>query len=184
MLDDPDKALLDRFRSGDSGAFRVLVTRYQRPIYNAAFRVLGNGADASDVAQTVFLRVAERLDDYDPKFKFFSWIYRIAVNEAIDMLRRNQHEEPLDDEIDFAGPDHANPETQYGTAQLADRVQRALMTMKTEDRIVLTLRHFSELSYRQIAEVLGIEEKTVKSRVYDARQRLGLQLGEFKASLS
>jgi RNA polymerase sigma-70 factor, ECF subfamily len=78
---DDDKVLLERFRSGDRSAFTVLVMRYQKPIYNAAFWVLRKAEDASDVTQTVFLKVVERIDDYDPQYKFFSWLYRIAVNE-------------------------------------------------------------------------------------------------------
>ena len=88
MIDGTDHALLERYRRGDAAAFRALVVRYQRPVYNAAFGVLRNADDARDVAQTVFLRVAERADDYDPSHKFFSWIYRIAVNTCIDRRRK------------------------------------------------------------------------------------------------
>ena len=138
---------------GDREAFATLVVRYQRPIYNAAWWVLRNAEDASDVAQSVFLKVAERLDDYDPQYRFFSWIYRIAVNESLSMLRRNGHEEPLDDE-------------------LSARIRSAVMSMATNDRTVLMLRHFSELSYLEIGQILDLDEKTVKSRLFEARQRL------------
>ena len=84
MEKDDGEALVDGCRNGDRVAFATLVTRYQRPIYNAAYRVLGNAEDASEVAQIVFLRIVERLDDYDSQYKFFSWIYRIAINEAIE----------------------------------------------------------------------------------------------------
>ena len=84
-----DQALVERCRSGDRAAFTELVIRYQRPIYNAAFWMLRKAEDASDVTQEVFLKVAERLDEYDPQYKFFSWIYRIAVNESLNLLRRN-----------------------------------------------------------------------------------------------
>ena len=82
MDNDADLALVERCRRGDWSAFSELVVRYQRPIYNAAFWVLRRPEDAKDITQIVFLKVAERLDDYDPKFKFFSWIYRIAINES------------------------------------------------------------------------------------------------------
>jgi len=172
MIEDPDRALVDSCRRGDRAAFADLVNRYQRPIYNAAFRVVGNAEDASDVAQAVFLRVAERLHEYDAQYRFFSWIYRIAVNEAIDVLRRTRKEEPLKEEVELPGPERANPEWQYSNGQHAERVQRALMSMRFDDRMVLTLRHFSECSYREIGLVLDIEEKTVKSRLFEARQRL------------
>ena len=175
-----DDALVDGCRKGDRAAFGILVTRYQRPIYNAAFRVLGNADDASEVAQVVFLRIVERLDDYDSQYKFFSWIYRIAINEAIDLLRRNRREEPLDDEIELADATSPGPEERYRDRQLSERIQQALMKMKVEDRVVLTLRHFSDLSYREIAEVLGAEEKTVKSRIFEARQRMGELLADLR----
>src|SRR5690348_313825 len=104
---DDDMELLERHRRGDPKAFASLVARYEKPIYNAAFRVLGRAQDANDVAQEVFLRIFDRFDDYDPKHKFFSWIYRIAVNESIDMLRRTRREEPLEDDADFEAPDAA-----------------------------------------------------------------------------
>jgi len=176
-----DEALVKGCRNGDQAAFATLVTRYQRPIYNAAYRVLGNAEDAGEVAQSVFLRIVERLDDYDSQYRFFSWIYRIAINEAIDLLRRNRREEPLDDGIEVADTASAGPEQRYQDRELSERIQRALMSMKVEDRVVLTLRHFSEMSYRDIAEVLGAEEKTVKSRLFEARQRMGEMLVDLRA---
>ena len=182
MLKDDDQALVESCRKGDRAAFTILVTRYQRPIYNAAYRVLGNAEDASDIAQVVFLKIAERLHEYDPQYKFFSWIYRIAINESINLLRRNRREQPLDDEIDLPGPENAGPEWQYNNGQLSERVQRALMSMKIDDRVVLTLRHFSDCSYREIGQVLELEEKTVKSRLFEARQRLGELLKDLRAN--
>ena len=172
MDDDADRALVERFRNGDREAFTDLMVRYQRPIYNAAFWVLRKAEDANDVTQDVFLKVAERLDDYDPDYKFFSWIYRIAVNEALNLLRRNGREDALDDEIDIPAGESSNPERRAGEAELAKRIQGALMHMATNDRLVLTLRHFSECSYQEIAEILDVDEKTVKSRLFEARNRL------------
>jgi RNA polymerase sigma-70 factor, ECF subfamily len=175
-----DQALVDRYRNGDSEAFSDLVVRYQRPIYNAAFWLTRRAEDASDITQTVFLRVAERLDEYDPKYKFFSWIYRIAVNESLNLLRSNRREEALDDTIDIPDGDGANPEWQVGEAQVSRRIQNALMGMTTNDRTVLTLRHFSECSYQEIAQILDLDEKTVKSRLFEARHRLAVLLKDLR----
>ena len=172
MDDGADRVLVERYRAGDRTAFTELVIRYQRPIYNAAFWVLRNAEDANDIAQDVFLKVAERLDDYDPRYKFFSWIYRIAVNASLNMLRRNGREESLDDDAELAAADSANPERQLGDAQVAARVRSALMRLSTNDRMVLTLRHFSECSYEEIGEILDLDEKTVKSRLFEARRRM------------
>jgi len=169
---DADQALVERCKRGDWSAFTELVVRYQRPIYNAAFWMLRRSEDAKDITQTVFLKVAERLDEYDPKFKFFSWIYRIAVNESLNLLRRNSREEALDDEVELPGRDGDDPEQRANAAEVSRRIEGALMRMSTNDRMVLTLRHFSECSYQEIAEILNLDEKTVKSRLFEARQRL------------
>jgi RNA polymerase sigma-70 factor, ECF subfamily len=169
---DPDQALVARYRDGDRSALAELVRRYQRPIYNAAFWILRRPEDASDVTQDVFLAVASRIDEYDPRFKFFSWIYRIAVNASLNLLRRDGHEEALDDDAEFAADDSVDPQWQASAAQTARRIRSALLTMSTNDRAVLALRHFSECSYQEIAQILSIDEKTVKSRLFEARHRL------------
>ena len=180
MDNETDLELLERYRKGDREAFSDLVVRYQRPIYNAAFWVLRRAEDANDVTQTVFLRVAERLDEYDPKYKFFSWIYRIAVNESLNLLRRHRHEDELEDDVDIAGDESAGPERQASAAELARQLRNAMMTMATSDRLVLTLRHFSECSYEEMAQILEIDEKTVKSRLFEARRRLRGLLKDWK----
>lgn len=166
-----DPALVERYRTGDKAAFTELMVRYQRQIYNAAFWVLRRADDASDITQEVFLKVAERGDAYDPQFKFFSWIYRIAINESLNLLRHNRRE-TLDDDIDLPAPDSACPEQQLGDAQLSARIRSAMMSMTVDDRVVLSLRHFSECSYEAIAQILELDEKTVKSRLFESRQRL------------
>ena len=168
---DVDQALVARYRDGDKDAFAELVVRYQRPIYNAAFWILRSADDARDVAQDVFLRVAEHVDEFDGQHRFFSWIYRIAVNESLNLLRRNGHEEPLDDEIELPGGAD-DPEVQVRDAERSRHIQRALLTMSPMDRTVIVLRHFSECSYQEIARILDVDEKTVKSRLFEARQRL------------
>jgi len=178
--DDADIALVERFRAGDREAYTELVVKYQRPIYNAAFWILRKAEDANDVAQVVFLKVAERLDDYDPRFRFFSWIYRIAVNESLNLLRRNGREEALDDDVDLPGSDRSDPEVLASDAEFSRRIQVALMKMKPNDRIVLTLRHFSECSYQEIGQILDLDEKTVKSRLFEARHRLRLLLADLR----
>lgn len=177
-----DDAILARYRAGDREAFEELVIRYQRPLYNAALWIVRKAEDANDVTQIVFLRVAERLDEYNPKYRFFSWIYRIAVNESLNLLRRNTREDELDEEADFPAGDSANPEWRLGEAQKSRRIKAALMSMSTNDRMVLMLRHFSEFTYEEIAGILDLDEKTVKSRLYEARQRLRDVLQDLRAN--
>jgi len=180
VQDDDDQAALAAYRGGRRDAFIGLVERYQRPIYNAAFWILRRPDDASDVTQTVFLRVIERLDDYDPRYRFFSWLYRIAVNEALDVLRKNRREEPLDDDVDLSDVDGAGPEQLVARAQDEEQLRRCLLRLSLNDRLVLTLRHFSELGYDEIGRVLELDEKTVKSRLFEARKRLRLLIDHQK----
>ncbi|HKX56526.1 MAG TPA: sigma-70 family RNA polymerase sigma factor [Xanthomonadales bacterium] len=167
MDNNRDHELINRCRQGDRVALGQLVKEYERPIYNAAYRVVGSPDDAADVTQVVFLKVFERLDQYNPKFKFFSWIYRIAINEAINHRNRTRNEQVLEDD-QFVSTE--NPERNLNNRQLSDVVQSSLMELQEDYRVVVVLRHFSDLSYRDISEVLHIPEKTVKSRLYSARQ--------------
>jgi RNA polymerase sigma-70 factor (ECF subfamily) len=169
MNEDSDGLLVQRCRGGDRRAFETLVDRYHKPVFNAALRMLRNPEDARDVAQTVFLKVFEHLADYDPKYRFYSWIYRIALNESINVLdRRHRHEPIVGDEVD----DRRGAEDEVGSMQTGVRVQRALMSIKPEYRSVIVLKHFLDLSYDDIGQVLGLPEKTVKSRLFTARQLL------------
>ena len=179
MDNDVDQALVERYRNGDREAFTALMIRYQRPIYNAAFWIVKSADDARDVAQSVFLKVAEHLDEFDSQRRFFSWIYRIAVNESLNLLRRNGHEEPLDDEVELPGGERS-PESQAHDAERSRYIERALVTMSPMDRTVIVLRHFSECSYQEIARILEVDEKTVKSRLFEARHRLRDLLKEYR----
>jgi RNA polymerase sigma-70 factor, ECF subfamily len=167
-----DWELVRRYRDGDRAAFSELMTRYQRPVYNAAYGVLHCVEDARDITQDVFLKVAERLSEYDPQYKFFSWIYRIALNESLNLQRRNGRKDPRDVQIGLPAADNANPEKQIEDAQLAERIRSAMMRMSDSDRSVLVLRHFSECSYEEIGQILDLDGKTVKSRLFESRQRL------------
>ena len=146
---------------------------YERPVYNAAYRIVGNPDDAADVTQVVFLKAFEQLDQYKPEFKFFSWIYRIAINESINQIKRNRKHVSLDDrEIS----DSRSPVDFVGAEDISRGIQESLMELQEDYRTVVVLRHFSECSYRQISEILHIPEKTVKSRLYSARQLMKEQL--------
>ena len=164
-----DAALLEDCKRGDRQALGSLVRRYERPVYNAAFRMLGNPDEAADVTQTVFLKVFGHLDRFDPKYKFFSWIYRIAVNESINQLNRRKRQEPLAENIVSS---ERGPDSMVEAGRLSDQLQDALMALTEDHRAVIVLRHFNECSYRQISEILEVPEKTVKSRLFSARQKM------------
>lgn len=169
MIDTLESALVERGRRGDRQALAGLIDRYQKPVYNAALRITGNPDDASDVTQAAFLKAFENLDRYDPSYRFFSWIYRIAVNESINHNKRRYQAQPLEDrEI----PDHGGPATVVESDDLARGIQEGLMELGDIYRVVVFLRHYSDFSYREIGEILDIPEKTVKSRLFTARQQM------------
>jgi RNA polymerase sigma-70 factor (ECF subfamily) len=170
-----DHELILRCGRGDRQALGELIKEYERPIYNAAFRILGNPDDAADVTQTVFMRVFERINQYNPEYKFFSWIYRIAINESINQRNRSKNLQSYEDEHVSLEP---NPEDSVDANKLSDIIQAGLMKLQEDYRVVVVLRHFSEMSYHDISGILGIPEKTVKSRLYSARQLMKAQLTE------
>ena len=170
-----------RCLEGDQRAFDRLIARYQKPVFNAALRMVRNPEDARDVAQTVFLKVFEHLADYDPNLRFYSWIYRIALNESINALGRLRRCEAITgDEVDQA----AGPERQVESEQMMRAIESSLMRIQPDYRAVIVLRHFLHLGYEDIGNILEVPEKTVKSRLYTARQLLRDSLVEDGAELT
>ena len=168
-----DEELVAAVLGGETEQYSDLVKRYQGRIVNYLYRLLRNVDDAHDLAQEVFLRVYNALDRYNPEYKFFSWIYRIATNESINYRSRSSHEQSLDEDR-FAADSH--PDHAVEDEQLSDVIQAGLMSLQDDYRTVVVLRHFSELSYRDISKILHIPEKTVKSRLYSARQLMKARL--------
>ena len=164
-----DTQLIERCRSGDRKAFEALLAEYEKPVFNAAYRMLNSRDDAQDVTQTVFLKVFENIDQFDPSRRFFSWIYRITLNESINWLGKTNRLEPLTHEAAFEGK---GPEQEVESASVSANVQAALMTIKPDYRSVVVMKHFLGCSYGEISQTLEIPEKTVKSRLYSARQQL------------
>jgi RNA polymerase sigma-70 factor (ECF subfamily) len=169
MSSENDRELIDNCMNGDRQAIEGLLFKYEKPVYNAAYRMLNSSEDARDVTQTVFLKVIENLDSYDPRYKFFSWIYRIALNESINCLKKQNRLDPLDREL---VSDTIGPEEQTGSEQMSQGMQTALMTIKAEYRTVIVLKHFVDCSYEEIGQILNMPEKKVKSRLYTGRQLL------------
>jgi len=175
MSEPDDTKLMERCNNGDPQAFEMLLARYEKPVFNAAYRMLNSPDDARDVTQTVFLKVFEHLDQYDPKYRFFSWIYRITLNESINWLMKTNRMDALDgDTADTAG----GPEHGASNEQLSEGMQAALKTISPNYRAVIVLKHLLGCSYQEISEVLEIPENKVKSRLYTARQLLQETLTE------
>lgn len=168
-----EKALIEECQRGNRQALETLVREYQGPVYNAVYRMVGNREAAADVTQTAFLKALENIQNYDRNFKFFSWLYRIAVNEAIDHIERARRFAPLPDSPLVEWDDAADGAAR---AEAGGQLQVALMALSEDARSVIVLRYFTDCSYEEIGRVLGLPEKTVKSRLFTARQRLREQL--------
>ena len=166
--DDLDRALVRRFLDGERAAGDELVNRYHRSVFNVALRMLNNVQDAEDVTQTVFGNAFAALDSYDPKYRFFSWIYRMTVNESLNTQKSRRNVVSLDGSFDVPAPSAIS----QSAADAEDRVGSALLELKPDDRAVVVLRHFVSFSYEEISDVLGVPVKTVKSRLFTARERL------------
>ena len=167
-----DNRLIEATLRGDVDSFGVLVERYQRPLYNAALRITGNRDDALEATQSAFLGVFDKLGTFDPTHRFFSWVFRAVVNEALDIARARRRF--VDDESVGRGaardrrPRDASTPRRRRARACAAHLQR----LAIDYRVVLVLRHFHDLSYAEMAETIGIPEKTVKSRLFSARREL------------
>lgn len=169
MLEPDDKDLVKRCLAGDLKAFETLLERYQKPVFNIALRVLSNTDDAADVTQATFVKAYEKLTSYDSRYKFFSWIYRIAVNTSLNFLEQKKRSDLLGDEDVSEGN---RLEEELHAAERVEKLEDAILNLSVEYRVVIVLRHFHDLSYEEMGTILDLPEKTVKSRLFTARQML------------
>ena len=177
-----ESALVAQARTGDAQAFSELVSRYERKIYRLAKNITQNNEDAEDVLQDTFLKAYEHLDSFQGNSKFYTWIVRIAVNEALMKLRKRKSDRtvPLDEPMDL-GEETAereiavwedNPEQRYSREEMQQILNDAVDTLKPDFRTVFALRDIEELSTEETAEALGISIPAVKSRLLRARLAL------------
>jgi len=159
-----------RAQAGDSRAFAEVIAAYERIVYTVALRMTGDRDEAEDVTQAVFVKTYRSIGDYDPRRRFFSWIYRITLNECIDQLRRKRPAAPLDPQMVDPGE---TPEDRAERQERESIVQEVMLKLTEEHREVIVLRHYLHRSYAEMSEALRLPESTVKSRLFEARQRLG-----------
>jgi RNA polymerase sigma-70 factor, ECF subfamily len=177
IVKDPnaDTSLVRQCLAGDSRAFDALVRKYQKPLYHLALRMVRDRDDAMDIVQGVFVKVYQKLDSYDDRHEFFSWIYRITINESINFTNRAKRvEEYQSGESVVLAP---TQETMRSAEALSEKIAGAIEMLKPDYRMVILLKHYHDMSYQEMAEVLGVPEKTVKSRLFTARQQLKEILG-------
>ena len=165
---------------GNVNDFEKLVTAYEKNVYNIALRMVGDPDDAADMTQETFIKAYRALSGFRGDSKFSSWLYRIASNVCLDFLRsRSRHPQVSlstvdeDDRATFELPDmRQNPEEQLMKKLSMEAVRRGLEQLPEQQRQILVLRELGGLSYAELAQTLGLEEGTVKSRIFRARKRL------------
>ncbi len=174
-------------RKGSQDAFRELVERYQRPVFGLIVRIVRRAETAEDLAQEAFLKAYRALARFDPERKFSSWLFKIAHNTALDALRRGGSEPlsldaPIGDQEEApdppADPSAENPFERAAGRDLGRALEAAIREIRPEYREILLLRFVEELSYEEIAEVLGIPLGTVKIHIYRARRDLARAMRE------
>lgn len=180
-MDPPsDRNLAVRARRGDAAAYGELVQRYQTSVFNVCYRMMGNRQEAEDMSQESFLRAYDRLATFDPARPFGPWIRRVAANYCLNRLAlRRPVTLPLEDEHEVSqGTPRRQVEYAAEAADRAREIRSALMRLTPHYRAVIELRHFQELSYNEIAQLLGISLPQVKSHLFRARKLLGEILQE------
>jgi RNA polymerase sigma-70 factor, ECF subfamily len=180
-----DQDLVARARQGSEKAYRELLGRYQRPVFSLIYRMVRDRELAEDLAQETFVRVFNNIDRYDDRYKFSSWIFKIASNLTIDSIRRKEvatvsidgsRNAVTPDQIEattitLASPDE-NPEELLEARQLGEEIERGIDGLRPEYRTAILLRHVEGRPYEEIAEIMSVPLGTVKTYIHRARHEL------------
>ena len=188
-----DEELMIRFQRGDRPSFALLVRRHKTPLYNFALRQLGSASTAEEVVQDAFVRVVQSAADFKHAARFSTWLYTIARNLCVDQMRKRAlRRHPSLDEpertADGDGPSlgertadaQANVERAAVSGEIRERVLAAVDALPLEQREVFLMREVGSLPFKDIAEIVGVPENTVKSRMRYALERLQAALSEFE----
>jgi RNA polymerase sigma-70 factor (ECF subfamily) len=190
---DPDAALMLRAKNGDTAAFEQLVENYKQPVFNLMFRMLHDASEAEDLAQTVFVRVFQSASRYEPSAKFSTWIYTIARHLCLNEIRRRSRHPAVsldssqtDDEEaaprQFEDPRSFTAPEALLHGELEAKIQQALDQLPEKQRLAVLLCRQDELSYEQIAAILGLSLSATKSLIHRARETLKLKLKPYLQS--
>lgn len=173
MAKQTEIAVLKEIRKGNSSAFNALVAQWQDSIHRFAYRFFYNTDDAREITQKTFIRVYRNLDQLDDLNKFSSWIYRIAKNICLDELKRSGRKNSFP--LELVKNDrlhHENPSKKIETKELGEWIQKALQAIPEEQRVVVIMKEYEQLTFKEIAEILNEPESTVKSRLYYGFKKL------------
>jgi RNA polymerase sigma-70 factor (ECF subfamily) len=187
-----DRAAVDEVLAGKRESFRVLVDRHGRKVFGLAYRMTGNEHDADEVVQETFLRVYKRLDSFEARSSFSTWLYRIASNCALDLLAKRKQDkthivesDARDDELnpeertlDYAAP-QPGPERMLLSTELRKRVSDAMQRLTAIERTAFVLRHFEGRSISEIGSVLKVRDEAVKNTIFRAVKKMRTELEPF-----
>ncbi|MEE9429917.1 MAG: RNA polymerase sigma factor [Melioribacteraceae bacterium] len=168
-METEDFILVNDCLKGNGKSYEVLVEKYHKIIFRLANKFVKNFDDAEEITQAVFVKAYESLNDYNPKYKFFSWLYRIAVNESINFGKRKKNNVELNE---FQKSNEEQPDKIYENNIMSEKITDALMELDMLYRLPVVLKHFLDYSYKELSYLLSIPEKTVKSRLFTGRQLL------------
>lgn len=190
--DEADEALMMRYRGGEVRAFEVLLQRHRKPVYHFILRSVGEPAQAEDLLQETFLRIIKGSATYEQQAKFTTWLYTIARNLCVDASRRRKHrraqslDAPLDREeggatlLDVTVDRKAVVDRAVIGKQLGERIERAVSALVEEQREVFVMREVLNLPFKEIADIVGCPENTVKSRMRYALEKLREALDDYR----
>src|SRR5947207_10920323 len=175
-----DAGFVARARAGDADAYRVLVERHSRALFRLAYRMTGNQQDAEDVVQESFLRAYKQLGKFDERASFGTWLYRIAINCSLDLVRsrkrRNEQLAPADADVDEPVLSLPSPDPDPGrlalSGEVRERVAVAMNDLSASERTAFVLRHFEGMCIEDVSRVLGCQPGAAKHSVFRAVQKL------------
>jgi len=175
-----DEAAAARAKAGDADAFRVLVERHSRPLFRLAFRMTGNEQDAEDIVQDTFLRAYRRIEKFDERASFGTWLYRITVNCSLDLVRaRKRRSEQsgsanpeMDDLIQSLPASSPTPDRMAMSGQAKQRIAEAMEELSASERTAFVLRHFEGMCIDEVSRVLGCRPGAARHCVFRAVQKL------------
>lgn len=190
-----DHELVTRAQQGSEKAYRELLGRYQRPVFSIIYRMIRDREQAEDLAQETFVRVFNNIDRYDPRYKFSSWIFKIATNLTIDWIRRKELDTVSIDgsrnavtaeqieatSITIASTDE-NPEELLEAKELGEEIEGAISKLRPEYKAAILLRHVEGREYQEIAEILSLPLGTVKTYIHRGRNELRDQLQHLRVA--
>ena len=180
-MDLTDAAAADQAGRGDQHAFRVLVERHSRPVFKLAYRMTGNEQDAEDLVQETFLRAWRQIHKFDQRASFGTWLYRIAANCSLDLIRarkvRRERQPPADDSdtrhwLNNVASREPSPEHLTQGGEIAALLPSALDQLSMSERAAFVLRHYEDCSIEEIASTLGVGKSAAKHSVFRAVQKL------------